>query len=99
MNAPRRLTDGKTRFADFHISPYGLVAIGETHESKEDVKNFLALIDSRSGHNKVLASGYDFYASPTISPDGRRIAWLCWNYPDMPWTHTELWMADFDSNG
>jgi len=46
------------------------------------------------GEGRVLASGFDFYAAPRLSPDGRYLAWLCWNHPDMPWNATELWLAD-----
>jgi len=93
--APRKLTSGDTRFADLHITPYGLVAIGE-HHGPNAIENFLALIDVQSGSYTKLASGYDFYSSPAVSHDGKKIAWISWNYPNMPWTNTELWIADFD---
>ncbi|WP_245647062.1 S9 family peptidase [Microtetraspora niveoalba] len=35
-------------------------------------------------------SGNDFYAFPTLSPDGRHLAYICWDHPAMPWTGTEL---------
>ncbi len=35
-------------------------------------------------------SGSDFYAFPTISPDGRHLAYICWDHPRMPWSGTEL---------
>ncbi len=46
-----------------------------------------------------MASGYDFYSTPRLSPDGQSLAWLCWRHPDMPWDSTELWLADRDANG
>ncbi len=42
---------------------------------------------------RILVSGYDFFAYPTPSPDGRYLAWICWNHPHMPWDGTELRVA------
>ncbi len=110
--APRRLTKGQTfdksagklqwqgvRFADMRVTKHGLIAIGEEHTPGQPVQNFLALIDLTTGTHQQLAAGHDFYASPAISADGKKIAWLCWNHPNMPWTHTELWTAEMDSHG
>lgn len=107
--APKRLTEGQTRlengqwqgvrFADMVVVAQDLVAIGEQHESGKPVQNFLALIDTTNGTWKKLASGCDFYSSPSVSPDGRKIAWICWNHPNMPWTNTELWMGELNENG
>ena len=44
---------------------------------------------------RVLQSGRDFYAAPRLSPDGRRLAWLEWGHPNMPWIGCELWVAEF----
>ena len=45
---------------------------------------------------RVLVSGSDFYAFPAPSPDGTRLAWICWNHPLMPWDGTELRVAAAD---
>lgn len=95
---PRRLTTGVTRFADLHLTPQGLVAVAEHHGAK-NVENYLALINLKNGSYTKLASGYDFYSSPAISQDGKKIAWICWNNPNMPWTNTQLWVGDFEHNG
>ena len=45
---------------------------------------------------RVLVTGSDFFAFPTPSPDGQRLAWICWNHPHMPWDGTELRVAPVD---
>ena len=42
---------------------------------------------------RVLVSGAQFFAFPTPSPDGTRLAWVNWNHPNMPWDGTELRVA------
>jgi dipeptidyl aminopeptidase/acylaminoacyl peptidase len=39
---------------------------------------------------RVLVTGAQFFAFPTPSPDGTRLAWINWNHPNMPWDGTEL---------
>jgi dipeptidyl aminopeptidase/acylaminoacyl peptidase len=58
-------------------------------------------VDDAGGTVTVLVSGHDFVASPRVSPDGRKLAWLAWNHPDMPWDSTELWVGDLvtDASG
>ncbi|KAF9561771.1 hypothetical protein CPC08DRAFT_722581 [Agrocybe pediades] len=42
----------------------------------------------------LLKSGADLYAQPRFSPDGRKLAWVQWFHPDMPWEGGELHVAD-----
>ena len=42
---------------------------------------------------QILACGNDFYSTPRPSSDGNRLAWLTWNYPNMPWVATEAGSA------
>jgi dipeptidyl aminopeptidase/acylaminoacyl peptidase len=39
---------------------------------------------------RVLVTGAQFFAFPTPSPDGTKLAWINWNHPNMPWDGTEL---------
>src|SRR6266704_1759796 len=48
---------------------------------------------------RVLVSGSDFYAYPAPSPDGTRLAWICWDHPQMPWDGTELRVAALNGGG
>ena len=51
------------------------------------------------GKVTTLVEGADFYSNPRVSPDGRQLAWLAWNHPNMPWDDTELFVAPFEANG
>ncbi|HEY0098996.1 MAG TPA: prolyl oligopeptidase family serine peptidase [Pyrinomonadaceae bacterium] len=65
-----------------------------------DATNADALnVDTPGNGGQVLVSGYDFYSSPRLSPDGKELAWLCWNHPNMPWDGTELWRGDVGADG
>jgi dipeptidyl aminopeptidase/acylaminoacyl peptidase len=92
---------GALRWADFVLDRFHtrLVGVREDHSAGETypVNTLCAL--GRDGSQLVLDDGYDFYSSPRISPDGRQIAWLCWNHPRMPWEGTELWLADIAADG
>ncbi len=86
------------RFADGRISPDGnwFVCVGERHHPGSPPDNELwAVATDGSLELRVVAAGADFYAAPRISPDGRHLAWIQWNHPNMPWDTTELWIADW----
>src|SRR5947209_14885065 len=48
---------------------------------------------------KILVQGNDFYTNPRLSPDGTQLCWLTWNYPNMPWDGSQLWLADMSADG
>ncbi len=77
-----------------------LICIEEDHANEKEVMNRLVAI-SLSGDFKVsvLASGRDFYASPTLNPGCDQLAWLSWDHPDMPWESSKLWCAGLLENG
>ncbi len=51
------------------------------------------------GRVQVLHQGQDFYSAPALSGDGRRIAWVSWQLPDMPWVRSVLWTAAVAEDG
>ncbi len=76
------------------------IGVREQHGADGRVDNALVAIAlDRPGPGQVLAQGHDFYASPALSPDGRRLAWLTWDHPNMPWVGTQLWLAEIAADG
>ena len=66
-----------------------------THADREPVTTLVSIpLDGPPTAGEVIASGYDFYSTPRLSPDGSQVAWLCWRHPQMPWDGTELWVAE-----
>lgn len=107
-SAPRAITpasvpEASVRYADARITADGavLVCVRERHEGQEErrepINELVSLPTDGSAEPRILASGHDFYASPRLSRDGRRLLWLTWDHPNMPWDGTELWVADFDA--
>lgn len=86
-----------TRFADLAFSEHQgfLVAVAEVHHPDQtEPVNKLVAVNIADGAVSTLHEGHDFYSSASISPDGKRICWLTWNHPNMPWDGTDLWTAD-----
>jgi dipeptidyl aminopeptidase/acylaminoacyl peptidase len=83
------------RWADGDLAPDGcwLVVVREHHApgSPADVVNEIVVLDTTGElAPRVLVSGPDFVSDPRFSVDGRRLAWLQWDHPDMPWDGTQL---------
>jgi dipeptidyl aminopeptidase/acylaminoacyl peptidase len=98
---PEPPTPAAHRYADAQPAPDGrrLVCVRERHEGGQVHNELVALPVDGGGPPVVLAAGRDFYASPRVSPDGRRLAWLEWDHPNMPWDGTELKLADLGADG
>ena len=91
------------RYADgvFDRQRQRLIYVREDHtvSEREAVNTLVSLDPETNDGGEVLVSGNDFYSSPRISPDGRHLAWICWNHPNMPWDGTELWVGTFQEDG
>jgi dipeptidyl aminopeptidase/acylaminoacyl peptidase len=103
--APQPITPERAfRYADAVIDSHRqrLICVREDHtvSGREPVNTIVSVrLDGDPDGGTVLVSGNDFYASPRLSPDGTRLAWLTWNHPNMPWDGTELWVAEIAQDG
>lgn len=99
---PEPPTPGSLRYTDTRVSPNGrtLVCVRERHEANhEAINELVALPADGSAEPRIVAGNHDFIASPRFSPDGRKLAWLTWDHPNMPWDGTELWVGAIAEDG
>jgi dipeptidyl aminopeptidase/acylaminoacyl peptidase len=70
------------------VSPDGKwIVFVHTYENQD----VLAIVDTEGSFwPQKIASGNDFYMQPTWSPDGKKIAYVTWNHPNMAWNTSEL---------
>ena len=97
---PEKNSDGSLgKYASLIISPNKeyLVFVYEKEFHGKQNENYLAMIKLSETMKEptILSSGRDFYADPCFSDDGKKIAWLEWDLPWMPWDNTDLLMAEF----
>jgi dipeptidyl aminopeptidase/acylaminoacyl peptidase len=102
--------EGSYRYADgiIDVRRRRWVGVREDHGGAAEPVNTLVWIDidhgtfgfdGESSGGIIIASGHDFYSSPQLSPDGRWLAFLAWDHPNMPWTGTGLYVMQLDPNG
>jgi len=89
---PESPSERAWRYADPIVTDDGrhLICVWECHEAEQVNNTLVVLPTDGSAAPRVLAQGHDFFAAPTLSPDGRRLAWVAWDHPQMPWDGTEL---------
>lgn len=101
---PRRLpTPQGCRYADFEFDmPRGRVlAIREDHRDRPPTnpKAAIVALPLDGGAEAVLFDGPDFLSSPRLAPDGKTLAFIAWDHPDMPWDASRLYRAEVETAG
>lgn len=76
-----------------------LIAVAEWARDGGFPRASLVEIALPSGRVRELCAGADFYAAPTIAPDGERLAWVQWDHPHMPWDAGAVYTARLDAAG
>jgi len=110
---PRPLTPepaipGGVRYVDpFIVEELGEVwCVREEFHSAEPTEVTRAIVAvplDGSADVRTLISGdttaQHFLMNPRRSPDGRRLAWIGWDHPDMPWDGAALCVTELDERG
>lgn len=95
------------RYAELSVSADGseVWCVREVHAADGTVTRDIAAVPRRGGaaadveRIRSVVAGSHFLAYPRVSADGRRLAWIAWNHPQMPWDGTELRVADLEADG
>jgi dipeptidyl aminopeptidase/acylaminoacyl peptidase len=96
---------GSWFFADAIVDAWRqrLICVREDHsvDGAEAINTLVGIALDGNGQSAgaVITSGYDFYSTPRLSPDGTRLSWICWRHPNMPWDGTELWVGNIGADG
>ncbi|WP_129266448.1 prolyl oligopeptidase family serine peptidase [Streptomyces sp. M3] len=77
-----------------------------TGESPTDVRRVIAAVpldgsaaDDRGAVRELTDDRNRFVTGPRLSHDGRRVAWIAWDHPRMPWDGTVVKMAEVTEEG
>jgi dipeptidyl aminopeptidase/acylaminoacyl peptidase len=96
--------DRHWRFADGTIDHrrHRWIGVREDHTGDGHPISTIVAVDlaqPSASPGRILAGGHDFVSSPRLSPDGRSLAWVSWDHPNMPWNGTILYLAELDKDG
>ena len=93
--APLRYADGV-----FDAGRGRIICVREDHAGEGEPVNAIVAVDAEGATPQgTLFDGSDFCAAPRLSPDGKSLAWLAWNHPNMPWDGTMLLVANVGADG
>jgi dipeptidyl aminopeptidase/acylaminoacyl peptidase len=93
------------RYAELQVLRDGEVwCVRERHTADGIVRDIAAVpLDGAAADDaeaiRSIVGGSHFLAAARLSPSGRRLAWIAWDHPQMPWDGTELRIADLDDTG
>jgi dipeptidyl aminopeptidase/acylaminoacyl peptidase len=93
-----------TRYAELIAVDEQIWAVREQHGAAGIRRDICTIpLDGRAATDESLirsvVAGSHFLAYPRLSPDRRRLAWIAWDHPQMPWDGTELRVAELDAKG
>eukprot|EP01084_Bolivina_argentea_P036140 66898_1 len=99
---------GMWRFGDMEQHPISenlIISVREQHAAKDrandkakDVVNCIITLDMNTKKQTITTCGNAFYSAPCYSPNGKYLAYISWNHPNMPWNETKLYISTLTSD-
>lgn len=93
------------RYGELQLLRDGEVwCVRERHDGGTVIRDLAAVpLDGSAASDasaiRSVVGGSHFLAGARLSPSGRRLAWIAWEHPQMPWDGTELRIADLGPDG
>jgi dienelactone hydrolase len=89
------------RYADCDSHGQRLYCVREDHRAPGLPRNTLVRIDldAPRSDGEVVFEASDFVAYPRVDASGRRLAFIAWDFPNMPWDDVALWVAGIGADG
>jgi len=98
--SPEPAAGGSVHHGGLTAGPDGSVLCVRERLAGDTVKRSVVRLEPGTpGAESTLCRGHDFFGAPAVAPDGRRLAWVAWDHPDMPWDATSLWVGSIDPGG
>lgn len=76
-----------------------LFCVQEYHKNSSEIINSIISIDLSTKEKKMVAQGHDFYSSLALSPNKKKLSYICWDHPFMPWNSSYLIENDLSEDG
>ncbi|KAK2023905.1 prolyl oligopeptidase [Colletotrichum zoysiae] len=97
------LTGGSgLRYSNFSANPESpwVLATQEDHAipTPKGIRNYVVAVNADTGEVKRVVEGADFYYTPQFSVDGKRLTWMEWDQPDLPFAAAKVFAADWTSS-